>query len=224
MARKKHGDAGGVDNSWLVTFSDCMTLLLCFFVLLLSFSSFDERSRSRLGMAFKNKTFDSIFTRRSVTESFIETDERPVDHTDKGSTRRRDADPRPTRRFKIPPNVDNADAYAPRRIFRIPSDELFVPSTSLWKQGAEARLAKLAEFLRLLPCTVTVGETRTVRPGQGTHLGVERACAVMDYLAKKGKVPSDRLCLRSSDSGAVARFTHTQPTIEVELLDKGMME
>ena len=28
---------------WMVTFSDCMTLLLTFFVLLLSFSSFDDR-------------------------------------------------------------------------------------------------------------------------------------------------------------------------------------
>ena len=28
---------------WMVTFSDCMTLLLTFFVLLLSFSSFDDK-------------------------------------------------------------------------------------------------------------------------------------------------------------------------------------
>ena len=29
---------------WMVTFSDCMTLLLTFFVLLLSFSSFDDKA------------------------------------------------------------------------------------------------------------------------------------------------------------------------------------
>ncbi len=29
---------------WMVTFSDCMTLLLTFFVLMLSFSSFDEKT------------------------------------------------------------------------------------------------------------------------------------------------------------------------------------
>ena len=32
---------------WMVTFSDCMTLLLTFFVLLLSFSSFDDESDFR---------------------------------------------------------------------------------------------------------------------------------------------------------------------------------
>ncbi|MDH4241504.1 MAG: hypothetical protein OEW48_18245, partial [Phycisphaerae bacterium] len=35
-------ESGGAPE-WMVTFSDCMTLLLTFFVLLLSFSSFDDR-------------------------------------------------------------------------------------------------------------------------------------------------------------------------------------
>src|SRR4030042_5926969 len=37
---------------WMVTFSDCMTLLLTFFVLLLSFSSFDDRVFSRLRIIY----------------------------------------------------------------------------------------------------------------------------------------------------------------------------
>ena len=38
---------------WMVTFSDCMTLLLTFFVLLLSFSSFDERIFKKLQMILR---------------------------------------------------------------------------------------------------------------------------------------------------------------------------
>ena len=38
---------------WMVTFSNCMTLLLTFFVLLLSFSSFDERIFKKLQMIFQ---------------------------------------------------------------------------------------------------------------------------------------------------------------------------
>lgn len=42
MARKKKGGGGGGGASWLVTFSDLMTLLLTFFVLLLSMASMDR--------------------------------------------------------------------------------------------------------------------------------------------------------------------------------------
>ena len=40
---------------WMVTFSDCMTLLLTFFVLLLSFSSFDENLFRKLKSIFKDQ-------------------------------------------------------------------------------------------------------------------------------------------------------------------------
>ena len=36
---------------WMVTFSDCMTLLLTFFVLLLTFSSFDDKSFRKMTTA-----------------------------------------------------------------------------------------------------------------------------------------------------------------------------
>lgn len=40
--RKSQGGDGGVSSSWMVTFSDLSTLLLTFFVLLLSMSSMDD--------------------------------------------------------------------------------------------------------------------------------------------------------------------------------------
>ena len=43
-------DPGGAPE-WMVTFSDCMTLLLTFFVLLLSFSSFDKETLPALGQS-----------------------------------------------------------------------------------------------------------------------------------------------------------------------------
>ena len=43
--RKKSGGGGSEDPAWLVTFSDLMTLLLTFFVLLLSMAVMDERAK-----------------------------------------------------------------------------------------------------------------------------------------------------------------------------------
>lgn len=45
MARRKKDSGGGGQPAWLITFSDLMTLLLTFFVLLVSMSVIDERSK-----------------------------------------------------------------------------------------------------------------------------------------------------------------------------------
>lgn len=45
MGRKKKKKGGGGDPAWLVTFTDMMTLMLTFFVLLVSMAHFDERRK-----------------------------------------------------------------------------------------------------------------------------------------------------------------------------------
>lgn len=48
--RKRHKEDSGVPSSWLTTYSDMVTLLLCFFVLLFSFSTVDaEKWRQLVG-------------------------------------------------------------------------------------------------------------------------------------------------------------------------------
>lgn len=48
--RRRHKEESGVPSDWLTTYSDMVTLLLCFFVLLFSFSTIDaEKWRQLLG-------------------------------------------------------------------------------------------------------------------------------------------------------------------------------
>lgn len=55
MARKKRGGAEGpTGNEWLATYSDTMTLLLTFFILLYSFSTIDAVKLKQISSALQN--------------------------------------------------------------------------------------------------------------------------------------------------------------------------
>ncbi|MHC4539127.1 MAG: flagellar motor protein MotB, partial [Planctomycetota bacterium] len=57
--KQEESDEAPGAPEWMVTFSDCMTLLLTFFVLLLSFSSFDDRVFRRLKVSY-SRAFSRI--------------------------------------------------------------------------------------------------------------------------------------------------------------------
>jgi chemotaxis protein MotB len=222
MARKG-ADDGPSTPGWMVTFSDCMTLLLCFFVMLVSFSSFDEAARSRMGGAFRYKTFDSIFHKETVKDSVIEADPRLVDFTDRGSTARTDAPPRMVRKPKLYRVVGEMEAYSDRRTLHVPSDLFFYPNTASWRQDAHKTSLKLvADFLKLLPCDVVIGESRAARGGRAAELGVQRAWAVVQYLTADMGLPMERFRVRCSDSGASGGRFDGQPVMEITLLKPGL--
>lgn len=54
MPRKKEEEQGGGAPEWMVTFSDAMTLLMVFFILLFSMSTIDEKKEAQLTTAFNN--------------------------------------------------------------------------------------------------------------------------------------------------------------------------
>ena len=76
MAADEEDDGPPGAPKWMVTFSDCMTLLLCFFVLLLTFSSFDDKAFRKLTTSLstalpsistaETKSRDSVFRRDQI--------------------------------------------------------------------------------------------------------------------------------------------------------------
>jgi chemotaxis protein MotB len=54
MAKKKKADAGGVGGEWIVTYSDMVTLMLCFFVALFNPDEVDPAQLAALVSAFNN--------------------------------------------------------------------------------------------------------------------------------------------------------------------------
>jgi len=73
--KQAESDEAAGAPEWMVTFSDCMTLLLTFFVLLLSFSSFDELTVMKLKKSF----FKAFSSATLVSKRDKDTLVRPVD-------------------------------------------------------------------------------------------------------------------------------------------------
>lgn len=200
MARKqKKGAPEGGVPAWLITFTDMMTLMLTFFVLLVSMSTIDERRKlitlgSIIGTFGTGKSFDNFSTkdrRRSVEPGPMDLDK--VD------------DLTPLKDKAWENAYEDLDFASNKfvQIFSINEDVLFEPgATQLKPEGRQMLEGALPVLLQIGYPLLLAGHTSTLREEQGAAFKVERKQA--------GPDPSWRLSLGRTMS--VYRF----------LLEKGV--
>ncbi len=197
MARrdKKKGGAEG-DPAWLVTFSDLTTLLLTFFVLLLSMSSMDVSILTRVNLFVNDIAF---LTQRSAgrvpnrVELLLELLEQPMDVVKKPN------------RFKdllfpdevLPPELDRSTLYENMRIMQHPeglalvlNDSLLFPENSAaLTEQAQKVLWPIMDFLQYMNADVNIAgysdltEDATKKPYM---LSADRALAVLNFFVQNG--------------------------------------
>jgi chemotaxis protein MotB len=218
-------DSGPGAPEWMVTFSDCMTLLLTFFVLLLSFASFDKAVFSDLKVIYSD-----ALTRITPTPQMRQRDSishipqiKPVTSPEKGSET-----PTTAQQLKnaLMEEMDVADLQK-GMVFLIPSKKVY------WGQGVtvsrEGRslINLMASFLEKVPGRIVVSETGALNEHDNRNFGLPRAWAVMEYLTKSQGLDRNRFCI--SMTGIVARSTSgnetsglvrdTNRTVEISVLE-----
>lgn len=208
--------AGGVP-AWMVTFSDCMTLLLCFFVLLLTFSSFDEVKLDKLGGAFRNIASESIFPHeRTIKDAIVPPVEAPIDHTQEGSERpttdRHGEINNPKRLTTL---VDKT-AYSDRKVIMISSETLFYGRGSSLTTEGKTNLRLVASFIRRLPCKVTIGESN-----HEGEVSLQRAWAILDFLTSTETLDEDLFSI-SAGNCAPGDRPDGEATMEIVLLARDL--
>jgi len=189
-SRRSHSDSEGGAPEWMVTFSDCMTLLLTFFVLLLSFSSFDVRVFRRLKQIFSGSLSSVSPQNTRDKDAFLPTDQvMPTAELDFGSEKptlqqgsdksmRKDTEPAEFRR---------------RRVFLIRSEDAFWGRGAVISLDGRKTLLSLASFLKEVPEKVVISEGGRPDAEEGSEIGLERAWAVGEYLTSKGELDPARL-------------------------------
>ena len=162
---------------WMVTFSDCMTLLLTFFVLLLSFSSFDDRIFYKLRVIFSEELLSVDSEMHPDRDALVD----PVDflymeELDQGS----EAKTVGQNEVGKQDTEDKPRDFSKQKVFVIASDEVFLGEGTVLSPYGREQLAAMAAFLKTMPNRVVISETSK---GQDGDLGLRRACSVLNYLA-----------------------------------------
>ena len=198
----------------MTTFSDCMTLLLTFFVLLLTFSSFDPVALRQLEGAIKFKSLSSIFDFKvKIDDSLIQLNKQVIDRTDKGSEVRTSDLLKIVRNPKKIDSVNEKDAYAEERILHMPIDQLFLGNSMVFTPAGRDCLDQIARFLKLMPCKVFVGTADNVNDG------ILKSLAVVEFFTQKRGFSPARFCL-SPDRPRPASRPGNNSVMQIVLLAK----
>ncbi len=209
---------------WMVTFSDCMTLLLTFFVLLLSFSSFDDKIFWRLKIIYCEALANTNTSPKSDSDSFKHLAPiKYLDQLDRGSEK-------PTlKRINKDGLLEETgpEDFQNRKVFILSSKKMF------WGKGAaissEGRdiMSTMASFLNQVPNRVVISESG---PGDedSVQFGLQRAWAVLEYLTEVKGLEKKRFSI--SAAGTIPKeglnkgqvVPGLERTIEIVLLERSI--
>ncbi len=203
MARKKKkGGGGGGEETpeWLVTFSDVMTLLLTFFVLLLSMASLRDVKKKHLAIGSISDTFGLGKQNLSIMGTSPSKNPELIEPGVMENT----GDLAPLSNLIWENTQEDLDFKYNKfiQVFTVSGEILFKEGSASLTLKGKKLLDEMVPTLKKLKYPVLIAghtslfETEDMPVKQGVDpswfLSIKRALAVYDYLIKKG-VPSDKL-------------------------------
>jgi flagellar motor protein MotB len=208
-------EQGGAPD-WMVTFSDCMTLLLTFFVLLLSFSTFGKKTLPKLGTSFAQCLPSIALTDIAEQDSlWYNKSTKHKEKLEKGSETHTNADKSSSNYMSEKKPLD----FRNLKVFSAKSSKVFLGNGSAFSKEGLEMLDALATFLSAAPSRVIISEN-----GQGAQHqpGLERTLSVVEYLSKKKGVRKERF---SISARTTMRSRQTDERIlEITLLERNIYE
>ena len=225
MAREKKDlveeeDSGAPE--WMVTFSDCMTLLLTFFVLLLSFSSFSDVSNYRkMTVSFADRfssVTESPADRRAMLSANLT--ENVKKEVEQGSEIRSAIDG--TGEEGGLEHTEEPD-FREKKIFVVASDRIYWGKGIVLSALGRAILGDMASFIKEVPNRVVISECATGGNSSGDEVGLQRAWSVLDYLKRSG-VKMDRLSISSASMimNEGDTLAEKRRTLQIVLLERNI--
>ena len=191
---KKQPQEGGAKGAplWMVTYCDCMTLMLTFFVLLFSFASIDESVLEQLsatfsaafsGIGLPGEKDKSAFlpTKQIVATEYVdEGSEKPTLIKGSEGTVKEDTEP-----------VD----FHSGKVFLTSSKRLFWGKGMAISSEGRNTLSTMASLLKETPGRIVISENSPAGDEDSEQFGLSRAWTVMEYLTTKQGLDKGRFSL-----------------------------
>lgn len=229
MAHKHKGPerSGEVGSPlWMISFTDAMTNLLTFFILLVTFAAFGDRDKESghaVGIGPRSAGA-TVYPPGgpALTAALAPHPLRALGpQTLEGSEK-----PNPSAEFqkvlrpRAPIGILDTEVYRDRKLIYLPSKYLFYGWGKFITEAGQVRLAQIAPLLRATACQVSVGETSYLHPNHPMfarqNIGPERAWAVVQYFTEKEGIPLDRFRL-SAAPVAPRENLNEEPIVEIAL-------
>jgi chemotaxis protein MotB len=214
--RQEEADEAAGAPEWMVTFSDCMTLLLTFFVLLLSFSSFDDRVFRRLKVIYSQAFTRVTPVLGSDRDSLLLLPRiKYTDELDQGSEK-------PTPEDELTDGLMKETRLADLHggmTFIIPSKRLFWGAGAVLSTEGRATMDTMASFLRRVPSRVIINENGPAGNQGSEYFGLPRTWAVIEYLTKEQKIDNARFSVSAASTRSDSGRPESERTVEILLLE-----
>jgi chemotaxis protein MotB len=211
---------------WMVTFSDCMNLLLTFFVLLVTFTSFDTKVLNKMETVFRQNfpTFMSQ-TNKEPKDAIIPTTLLvSVERYEKGSeTPTLTNGPESNSKKETPHNeLRNG------KVFLIPSKSIFLGKGTVISPQGKNFFSTMALFLKEVSGRVVISEHGS--DTTDNNLGFDRAWAAVDYLTKNLGLNKNKFSIsaasiqpeNSFNNSVNEKENETERTLEIVLLERSI--
>ena len=227
-SKKAEPDEAPGAPEWMVTFSDCMTLLLTFFVLLLSFSSFDDKvfwklkaifSGSLSGLGRPDETGKDAFLPAMQIEHTADLDagsEKPTLVKGLEDRLKQETEPVDFRRWKV---------------FLISSKRIFWGKGTVISSEGRNIMTTMASFLKEVPGRIVISENGPPhlpvedKSGGSKYFGLPRAWAVVEYLTTKQNLNKKWFSISAASTMPQESSGSDEPderTVEIVLLERSI--
>lgn len=201
---------------WMVTFSDCMTLLLTFFVLLLSFAGFGDDTFEGIGSSLANALPSVGMSFTEEQDSMWEKEQiRKTDYVKHGSETPTLSPTEGANFMKTRRPLD----FRNLKVFSISSDKFFFGKGNVITNEGKHVLDQLARFLLQMSTRVVISENG---PADDSIDGLLRAWSVVEYLHKKEGI--DRENFSITQSSTMTGDKSAERTLEITLLERDVYE